>query len=336
MSLWIDQKYVGLVSPRLNRFKKKSDKVYNLRCPYCGDSKKDKLKARGYLFIHKDAIFYKCHNCNVSTSLFKFLEFLDPSLANAYKLENYAQNVSNTIVYKSETPKTEVKVEQKDSLAELGVVPLTKVSSSSKVMKYVRERRIPEERYDDLYYAEDMKVFEKLNPAYENRIVSEERLIIPYRDKFGNLSGVTGRAINPSRLRYINVRLSEYPMIYGLKYVDQTQTIYVCEGAIDSMFINNGIAVGGSDLKRAINMFPKEKLVLIFDNEPRNKQIITIMEKMIQYGYRLMIWPNEWQYKDINEAIINGIDKRRISDLLYRNTHQDLSLKLAIRNWKKI
>ena len=59
------------------------------------------------------------------------------------------------------------------------------------------------------------------------------------------------------------------------------------------------------------------------------------MEKMINYGYRLVIWPKTWQHKDINEAIVSGKTKEEISTILYTNTHKSLPLKLAIRDWKK-
>ena len=62
MTVFIDLKYIGIVSSKLNQFKKKSDNLYNFRCPYCGDSKISHTTARGYLFLNKTFFVYKCHN----------------------------------------------------------------------------------------------------------------------------------------------------------------------------------------------------------------------------------------------------------------------------------
>jgi len=335
MSLWIDIKYISIAGIRLDRFKKKSDKLWNFRCIYCGDSKRDKNKARGFLFVHKNSVFFKCHNCSHSTNLYKFLEHLDVSLANAYKLEKFTQNSSNTVIFKNESKLETVQNKTRNSLIDIGLIPLSEMNEASTAMNYAKSRKIPKDRYEDLYYAKDMRVLAKLNSEYEGRIFQEERLVIPFYDKVGNLSGVTGRALGNSNRRYIAIRITNYPMIYGLKYIDPTKVIYILEGAFDSMFVENGIAVGGSDMKRALNSFSKSQVVLVYDNEPRNKEIVKAMERMIYYGYKLVIYPKSWTYKDINESVINGISQNEIMKILYTNTHQDLSLKLAIRDWKK-
>ena len=64
---WLDQKYINVISHRLNKFKQSSKSVWTFRCPYCGDSEKKKFKRRGYFFFNKDALFYKCHNCGATT-----------------------------------------------------------------------------------------------------------------------------------------------------------------------------------------------------------------------------------------------------------------------------
>lgn len=334
MSMWVDHKFAGLLSLRLDRFKKKNDKLYVFRCPFCGDSQKDKSKTRGYLYENKDHLAFKCHNCGLSTSFSKLLDHIDLSLGKAYKLEKFSQQQQSNVIF-TLTESTVIQPTVTSTLESVGLISLNKLNADHRVIEYVKSRKIPTDRYVDLYYAKDMRMLEQLNPAYKDRLLSEERLIVPYYDKLGSLSGVTGRALGNSKKRYINVRLSEFPMMYGLKDIDTTKDIYVIEGAFDSMFVSNALAVGGSDLQRAINLFTKDQLILVFDNEPRNKQIVNIMEKMINYGYRLVIWPKTWQYKDINEAIVSGKTKEEISTILYTNTHKSLPLKLAIRDWKK-
>lgn len=333
MSSWIDQKYIGLVSTRLSNFSKKNTS-YNFRCHYCGDSKKDKNKARGYLYPFKDTYRYKCQNCGLSVSLGDFLEKIDPSLYSAYRLESFE---NKTVITKEVVP--EPKASDKNILLEYGLLPLDKIEKYDPfhiALSYVRGRKIPPGRYSDLFYCRNMKIFEQMNTDYKDRLVAEERLAIPFRNKFGEITGVACRSLGASKKRYVNVRLSNYPLVYGLDRVDFTEKVFVFEGAIDSMFIRNAVAPGGSDLKRVISMFDKNQLVFVFDNEPRNKDIIRIMSDIAKDGYAMTIWPQTWQHKDINEAVMKDIPVEHIRETIISNTHSGLSLQLAMNDWKKI
>ena len=97
MSLFLDQKYLSLISNRLPLFKKKGGS-YNCRCIICGDSSKKSNKARGYFYSNKDKLMYKCFNCDASMYFSTFLKNLDQLLFNQYSFENYAENkpLSNT------------------------------------------------------------------------------------------------------------------------------------------------------------------------------------------------------------------------------------------------
>ena len=59
----VDSKFIGLVSSRLQKFKKIKTDLYNFRCPICGDSQKNKSKTRGYLYSVKEDVNFMCHNC---------------------------------------------------------------------------------------------------------------------------------------------------------------------------------------------------------------------------------------------------------------------------------
>ena len=65
MTVYIDKKFINLMSGQLERFSWKKDNLANCRCPICGDSSKNKVKARGFFFEKKGEYFYKCHNCSV-------------------------------------------------------------------------------------------------------------------------------------------------------------------------------------------------------------------------------------------------------------------------------
>ena len=89
MSILTDTTYLQL-SPRLDRFKKVRDYLWNFRCPHCGDSQKHKNKAaRGYVYRKKTDLFYKCHNCGMGQSVGNLIKDIDPSLYKQYVMERY-------------------------------------------------------------------------------------------------------------------------------------------------------------------------------------------------------------------------------------------------------
>ena len=336
MTVQIDHKYIGMISTQLLQFKRKGERLYNFRCPFCGDSQKNKFKARGYMFEHKGSLFFKCHNCDISASTYKLLEHIDPSLARAYSLETFSdRRTANTAADEFIIRSSEPAVEKKETV-DINLPKITKLLDSHRAVQYLKSRKISEEYYGDLYYCKNMKEMEYLNKLYKDRLIAEQRIIIPFRDRDGSLIGVTGRAMGNSNLRYVTIRADEKkPLVYGMDRVDFTRKIYVVEGQFDSMFIDNCIAPGGTDFNRAVYTLPQEQVVLILDNQPRNKQVVKKVESFCQKGYSLTIWPSNWRFKDINDAIVSGMTKQEIIDLINTNTHQGLSLKLAIRDWKK-
>ena len=339
--LWIDHKYIGLLSSKLDRFSRKSDKLYNFRCPVCGDSSKNRHKARGYLFEGDNGLFYKCHNCGFSGHLSKLVEQVDPHLYQQYQTETFAERhtgrrVANTDYTPSFEPK---KPTHKDEgkLLEY-TVRVSDLPTAHPAVLYLQGRRIPESRWSDLFYAEDYSLLEQLRPdVYEGRLLSDERIVIPFRDREGKLIGVQGRSISGSPTRYVTIRLTnDDPLIYGLESIDTMESIYVVEGPIDSMFLPNAVACGGSDLMRAMRMLPKSMVTLVFDNQPRNKDLIKLVEKASRWGYSVFVWPNHIHSKDINDLILEGYTPQEITSLINKNTHDSLALNLAIRDWKRI
>ena len=339
MSLLTDIKYINLVSNKLLVFKKKTDRLYNFRCPFCLDSNKNKYKARGYLFEIKGSMVFKCHNCNLGASLSKILNTVDPSVAKQYQLEKYQSNhhrQSTEFVVKN-TVKPEEHVHQTTILDEL-LIKISKLPATHRAVEYLKARQIPKDRYDDLYYASDMKKLEVLNSQYKDRLVSDERIVIPFRDQTGQLTGVTGRALGNSSIRYVTVRMRSDPMIYGLDRLDKTKPVYIVEGPIDSMFVYNAIAAGGTDFNRVLYNLREHAsdIVLVFDNQPRNKQVVSKIESYAAKGFPIVIWDQSWSYKDINEAVVNGkYSQAAINVLLNNLTRSGLALRLAIRDWKK-
>ena len=87
MPLYIDTKYINLVSPRLERFHWKKTSLAVCRCPVCGDSSKTKSKVRFYFYEKGGEFFVRCHNCDYSTTLGGFLKRMDGNLHRQYCFE---------------------------------------------------------------------------------------------------------------------------------------------------------------------------------------------------------------------------------------------------------
>lgn len=335
MSVYIDRKFLLQISPKLQRFTQKKADLYNFRCPYCGDSQKNKTKARGFIFRKKNDYYYQCHNCGVGHTFYNFLNHVEPSLIKEYALERYKDGETGNHNYTKPTfdiPKPTFK--QKINLDNVESLP---EEHFAKV--YVRNRKIPKSRWSELYFAPDFKKFveslELEEDKSSNLLEGEPRLIIPFYDADKNLFAFQGRAFKHSKMKYITVKLdSDAKKLYGLDNVDLSQKVYVVEGPIDSMFLDNCIATADSSLSFAAEV--TNNLVLVFDNEPRNKEIVKHIKDGIKLGLPVCLWPETVPYKDINDMIIAGMTKPEIMKIIDEHTYTGLRAEFEFSNWRKI
>jgi transcription elongation factor Elf1 len=336
MSVFIDRSFLLRVSPKLQRFTRKKDDLYNFRCPLCGDSQKNKTKSRGYVYRKKNDYFYMCHNCSVSTTFYNFLKQVDPSLVSEYALERYKNGETGNNNY----PKPEfdeVKSSTPVFKKKLNIPSIESLSDDHFAKQYVMNRMIPKDRYSDLYFAEDFKKF-VIDLGIEKELYEkDQRLVIPFYDKNGNMIAFQGRALGESKMRYITIKMSDDSnKVFGLDKVNEEEMIYVVEGPIDSMFLQNGIAVANSNLQSIVDLFDRSKVTLIFDNEPRNKDIVKLIEKAIDEHFNVVIWPEMIQEKDINDMVLSGFDVDELRDIIEKNTFVNLRAKMEFVNWKKV
>ena len=159
------------------------------------------------------------------------------------------------------------------------------------------------------------------------------RLIIPFYGVDGKPFAFQGRAFGKEQPKYLTIKFDENKQkVFGLDKINLQEHIYIVEGPIDSMFINNCLAAGGADLTLRV---PSEQVTYIFDNEPRNKEIIKRMQKVIDDGYNVVIWPNDLQLKDVNDLIISGLTKSEVANIISTNTYSKLSALTQLNNYKK-
>ena len=331
MSSYIDIKYLNIVSPQLQKFKKKSDNLWNFRCPYCGDSQKNKTKARGFIYKKNNDLFFKCHNCGVGTTVGKMIEYLDSKIHKDYIMERYKTG-SDTITPKPEFKFNEPIFQKKDVFKPLKSI--SELEADHPVRKIVEKRRLPKESLQDIYLCNSF--FKFTNTLIPNKFPildgDHPRLMIPFRNEKGEIFAYQGRAFGNEQPKYLTIKLDgKADKIIGLDRVDKSKHFYVCEGPLDSLFIDNCLAVGGSDFDRLEGNF-----TVIFDNEPRNKEINKQIEKTIDSGRKIVLWPENIIEKDINDMILSGMSKEEIKEIITNNTFSGAGAKLRFVEWRKI
>lgn len=335
MSVFVDRKFLKLLSPKLKKFAQKKEDLYNFRCPFCGDSKKNENKARGYIFRKKDSYFYKCQNCGVSHNMYNFINSLDEEMVKEYTLESLKERSTIDISFLKEEFKTPVF----NKKTEINLPKISDLEEMHYAVQYCIGRKIPSDKYSSLYYAEDFKTFvDEIMPENGKDLrENDPRLIIPFFSKNGSLQAFQGRALRDSKIRYITIKLNDdFEKIFGLNTVNENDKIYVVEGPIDSFFLENAIATADSNLSFASKIFNKNNIVLVFDNEPRNKDICKLMDEAIEKHYQICIWPEMMKEKDINEMILAGFTSEELKDIIDMNTYVNLRAKLEFLNWRKI
>ena len=207
---------------------------------------------------------------------------------------------------------------------------LPKASSDSRAKEYLINRKIDPDKF---YFADKfMEWTNSQKQTFDTITRDESRIVIPMYDENKNLIGFQGRALGKSFTKYITVMLDEEaPKVYGLDTIDKTSPVYITEGPFDSTFIRNSIAMCGADVD--IGGWGIGNAVYVYDNEPRNREIVQRIRKTIDNGYSIIIWPSNVQQKDINDMILAGHD---IMSMLESNTYSGLEAKIKFNNWKKI
>ena len=343
MSISIESKYVRLLSHRLRNFKQKNDYLWNFSCPFCGDSQKNLTKARGYVFQKGTNLFYRCHNCGVSTNVGNLIKHMDSSLHKEYVLERYKSGESGFSNFKS--PTFDIPSPRFDKVSKQKVFEhaewVDKLPSGHFCLEYVTKRNIPSSFYDKLLFTQHYKQFcDALVPNHGKQLVDDARLVIPFYDEYNEIIAVSGRALETSdrTLRYITIRTndSDKKLIYGLDRVNLNETVKIVEGPIDSLFLENCVASGDANLLLCADDISSDKIVLIFDNEPRNKEICKMMQDAIRLKYNIVIWPSTIHGKDVNEIILSGKSQSEIENIISSNTFKDIEAQLKFNMWKKV
>ena len=348
---YIDEKYIRQSSMYLNRFREVGNGTYNARCPYCGDSAKSELKARGYFYTTDKGVWrYKCHNCAVNVSIPSFIKFLAPSLYSEYTFEYFNERDGDKPKYdrkKKETVKVDNRPKKKEEIMSENVLSsmtsIRRLNDENPGVKYLKERRIPLDRMNQLYYTENLKDVVKHISNYDiERVPDITGIILPYFTNDNILESFQIRNIDPnSNMRYLTYDIAEKPShIFNLHNINSIDQVYVFEGAFDSMFCDNGVAASGASIMQKLDQIKEvnENITIVFDNDYKtNKDIFSLLVQIIDAGYSVVLFDEEMNgYKDINQFALNkNKTTKEITEYLLKCTKTGIDAKLVLASHKR-
>lgn len=336
MTEWIDQKYIFLIAPKLKRFKQKGPKLFNFRCPICNDSSKNQYKSRGYIYSQDNEYWFKCHNCNKNFSLKSLIRKVDPTLYTDYIFERYKENAIEILNKGNSSKVPDPPIYDDDifkTLPRISTLPDTHEG-----VQFIKKRKIPQHTWDRLLWTDDaVSLIRHFKPEkFKDTSIIEGGIVIPCYTIENRVNYFQIRLLNSIKdgLRYITTTIDESkPKIFGLNQLITSERYYIIEGPFDSLFIPNSVAMMGSHINYD---FPKEHAVFVYDNEPRNKEIIGQVSRRIKEGYGVCIWPSTIEQKDINDMVLAGYTADQVKSIIDSNILCGLSAELKLSEWKKV
>jgi hypothetical protein len=351
---YLTKKYINQISNRLEKFHWKNNNLAVCRCPKCGDSKKNKRLARGTFFSYKGKDFYNCYNCGEPEGFDTFLYNFDRGSYREYKLEKFKDSTGYTAredkpesdfeteVLKFKSKPRPVVEEEKDPLSLFKTFNELKVEHPAR--QYASSRNL-DAFFDRIYYIPNFSKFAMDYPTLEKweYVPKHPRMLFPCYSKDKELIGFSARAFTDDQVRYCTWKDVEWSLehdtkvLYGLDRLDESETIYAIEGVVDSLFIDNSVAIMSAALASAESIADKENLILIPDNEPRAPVQVKNIKGLIDKGFKVTLWPSDFLYKDINEAISEGgLTKEDIKKIIDKNSYQGITANLMFSQWKKV
>lgn len=357
MSKFIDIDFINRISYSLEGFKWLRGNLGLCRCPICGDSKKSKHKKRFYFYQPivsdslADYIAVSCKNCGYASSFYHFLQDYDISTFDEYKMELFKENsqgkdwkeVAKKLSYKPKadefTQKEIQKLKEIEHIPLLdGCIRLTDLPPDHLCILYLKSRKMPDIAYRVLQYTDNFKSvaksFTSILDVTEHLPENEARLVIPFVNRRGETETIQGRSLDKkSGMRYITIKKAEESSkLFGYERLDYMKPIYVVEAPLDSLFLPNCIAVADANLVSC----GIENAILIPDKQFRNREICKYVDRFIEMGYAVVLFPNDFcdKSKDINEYIQYGATIDLLMKVIRDNSFTGMRAKLELAKRK--
>lgn len=330
--LSVDIEFIGRLKPYLSRFKQVSEKVYNFRCPLCGDSTHNKYRARGYL-LQDDKMEWRayCHNCGENVGFKEFLKVIDTSL--------YQDYVAAILKDKPKRVQIPEKVEAKSfetSLLERHIIPVVSLPEEHPAKVYLKGRLVPESSMKFVFWTDEWKELSQesfFEGKYNSDIMFEKGIVFPLYNREKKLTGFQLRSIEAETKtnRFQTMIAPNQEAFFGVERLREESAIYVVEGCTDSLFLPNCVAVLNSRLSR----FPFPGATYFQDQEPRNKAICDQLEASISKGFKVVLLPLKYSGMDVNDIFKELKSQVKLLELFKKYTFQGLRAKIEFGNWKR-
>ena len=328
------------------RIKRKIDSYHdrlNFCCPYCGDSRSDVRKKRGNLYL--DSLRFHCFNCGHSVGVNRLMSDFNEELSNEDKVAVHEiQQNSKKFEKRVSSSQASMSMRLLDMLAipkmilfkQLGIVSPYKNEEAS---KYLKSRMI--DIRDWKYFAYDSKTKElyilnitpsdrvigyqtrNLSPGSDKSRYLSKRLSTIYADVFKkDINGITERLLLKEQLgqKYIDeedgienivFNLDRLSGIFNIMNVDLTRTLTIMEGPIDSLGLDNSIALQGAS-KQLEGFFDDiENVRYLYDNDKMGRQMT--LKRLKGHG-TVFLWGKYLQLINTKENIkdVNDLQKKNL------------------------
>lgn len=300
-------------------------KGYMCTCVKCGTATPYKRKL--YILTEgREYITVFCQRCGYDTNLRTFIKDFFPLLYQEYEEEDKKlklENLKNGTLFKKEHKKplinTDIQLQYKFHLSDRYFKPAREYS---KAIDFCKRRQITD-YIDRFYYC-----------IHPDSIMSG-MIIFPFvLDDNETLYGFQGR--HTDQKLFFTHSKNESIKCYNIFNVNPKNTVYIFESIIDSLMIDNAIAMLGTSLSIQVeNLIPNR--VYIFDNDKVGvKRSIEYLEQ----GSKCVILPPNLKFKDFNEAVCKyGYSKDDLMSIVNENTLQGLAgiakAKFKLLNMRK-
>lgn len=281
----------------------------NFRCPLCGDSERHKNKRRGYIYQKDGGVWFCCFNCSTNMSLRNFLKETEPDLFQLWNLQRIKEKQRENGIEQREDVSYSIK----------GLIPLKTLPHTHPAFQYVLKRKIPTHKYQFIFYSKELDKILQC-PFNEGIVFTDSSKLF------------VARNIDPqSKYRYITKKVED-GAIFGEHYLNPECDVKIVEGLIDSLFLHNCVPALNSNLESLAKKYPR--IILIWDNEPRNAEICAKMEKALKNGHKIVVWPESVkEYKDVNEMVLAGVD---VEEIVLKNNFKGIMGLLKLNLWKRV
>ena len=318
-------------------FYNRSQKTYQGSCPICREGSSWLKKRRCYYIVSKNIVC--CHNCGWYSSPYNWIVKVTGLNYSAIKkeLENF------------DTPIFSTRQEEKQPKKEIeGVECLPSDSINlfdDKQIEYYSQNQIIRQAINLLQSRRLVTAINKPAAFYISLTdkVHDNRLVIPFYGDDNKIIHYQTRTVldNDTRPKYLS-KVGSEKSLYGINTVNSDlEYLFITEGPIDAMFLQNGIAVAGinesrtknfTDIqKQQLNGYPLHKKVWVLDNQYNDKTSKQKTKNLLDAGENVFIWPeNLKDYKDLNEYCIDKNCDSFDRDIILNNTYSGLKGKLLL------